>query len=184
MSLLPSHKSKFDKKLDELFGVKFDELDIGVINTLAGICPAKLLPILAASFDVDIDGLNEITARKLVKNAFSIHRLSGTAYAVRMAVASIDSGVLVIEGNLNQKHNASFSFDSVRRYGSNNHWAEYSIITTMPLSRQKAAQIADKAKSVAPVRCVLATIDARSGGLTYDKSIKYNNQFNYGVYNG
>ncbi|WP_257638065.1 hypothetical protein [Campylobacter concisus] len=39
MSLLPNHKSKFDKKFDELFGVRFEDLDIGVINTLASKAP-------------------------------------------------------------------------------------------------------------------------------------------------
>ncbi|WP_267873578.1 hypothetical protein [Campylobacter anatolicus] len=35
MSLLPNHKSKIDLSLDGLFGIRLDELDIGVINTLA-----------------------------------------------------------------------------------------------------------------------------------------------------
>ena len=59
MSLLPNHKSKFDKKFDLLFGVRFEDLDIGIINTLASKAPKNLLPVLATSFDVDIDGLNE-----------------------------------------------------------------------------------------------------------------------------
>lgn len=63
MSLLPNHKIKLDKLLDELFGFRFENLDIGVINTLADSCPVSLLPILATSFDVDIDGLNETNAR-------------------------------------------------------------------------------------------------------------------------
>lgn len=88
MSLLPNHKSKFDKKLDEFFGVKLDELDIGVINTLADTCPAKLLPILAASFDIDIDGLDEDVARELIKNAFEIHYYSGTFYSLNKALKS------------------------------------------------------------------------------------------------
>ena len=82
MSLLPNHKSKLDKLLDELFGLRFDGLDISVINTLAGSCPTSLLPILAASFDVDIGGLNEMNARWLIKNAFKIHFYSGSFYAV------------------------------------------------------------------------------------------------------
>ena len=59
MNLLPNHKSKFDKKFDELFGVRLDNLDLGAINVLADSCPAYLLPILAQSYDVDIDGLGE-----------------------------------------------------------------------------------------------------------------------------
>ncbi|WP_170000605.1 phage tail protein I [Campylobacter sp. RM9328] len=86
MSLLPNHKSKFDKKLDKFFGVKLDGLDISVINTLADTCPAQLLPILAANFDVDIDKLSESTARELIKNAFEIHYYSGTFYSLNKAL--------------------------------------------------------------------------------------------------
>ena len=73
MSLLPNHKSKFDKKFDELFGVRLDNLDLGAINILADSCPASLLPVLAQSYDVDIEGLGEAAARELIKNAFEIH---------------------------------------------------------------------------------------------------------------
>lgn len=88
MSLLPNHKSKFDKKFDELFGVRLDSLDISTINTLARSCPSRLLPILAASFDVDIEGLSEIAVRELIKNAFEIHYYSGTFYSLQKALSS------------------------------------------------------------------------------------------------
>ena len=89
MSLLPNHKSKFDKKFDLLFGVRFEDLGIGVINTLASKAPKKLLPVLAASFDVDIDGLNENEARELIKNAFEIHYYSGTFYSLNKALSAL-----------------------------------------------------------------------------------------------
>lgn len=97
MSLLPNHKSKFDKKFDELFGICLDELDISVINTLSSSCPASLLPILAASFDVDIDGLSEANARELIKNAFEIHYYSGTFYSLQKTLSSFFSTAKVHE---------------------------------------------------------------------------------------
>ena len=97
MSLLPNHKSKFDKKIDLLFGVRFEDLDIGVINTLASSAPKSLLPILAASFDVDIDGLNENEARELIKNAFEIHYYSGTFYSLNKALSALYADAKVKE---------------------------------------------------------------------------------------
>lgn len=88
MSLLPNHKSKFDKKFDEFFGIRLDSLDISVIDTLSSSCPRQLLPILAASFDVYIDGLSEIAVRELIKNAFEIHYYSGTFYSLNKALKS------------------------------------------------------------------------------------------------
>ena len=97
MSLLPNHKSKFDKKFDLLFGVRFEDLDIGVINTLASKAPKNLLPVLSASFDVDIDGLNENEARELIKNAFEIHYYSGTFYSLNKALSALYADAKVKE---------------------------------------------------------------------------------------
>lgn len=84
--LLPGHKSEFDKKFDEFFGIKFDGLDLSVIDTLADSCPKKLLPVLAASFDVNISALSETSAREMIKDAFRLHYYSGTLYALKKAL--------------------------------------------------------------------------------------------------
>lgn len=97
MSLLPNHKSKFDKKIDEFIGLRFEGLDLGAIDTLASSCPESLLPILAASFDVDIDGLSQSEARELIKNAFEIHYYSGTFYSLNKALNALYSDVRVRE---------------------------------------------------------------------------------------
>ncbi len=182
MSLLPNHKSKFDKSLDELFGVRFEGLNLGVINILADSANKKLLGILAKSFDVDINGLGENETRAMIKDAFLIHRLSGTAYAVKKAVRVIDPDAIIIEGNLSQKYNASLRYDGTRYYGSNNHWAEYSILTSVRTDSTKAAYIKKVANQIAPVRCVLVAIEARGEPVRYDGSIRYDKNFNHGVY--
>ena len=97
MTMLPGHKSKFDKKFDEFFDVRLNELDLGSINILATSCPTPLLPILADSFDVDIDGLGEDSARKLIKNAFEIHYYSGTFYSLNKALRSFYTDIRILE---------------------------------------------------------------------------------------
>ena len=97
MTMLPGHKSKFDKKFDEFFDVRLNELDLGSINILATSCPTPLLPILADSFDVDIDGLGEDSARKLIKNAFEIHYYSGTLYSLNKALRSFYADIRILE---------------------------------------------------------------------------------------
>ena len=182
MSLLPNHKSKFDKKLDELFGVRLDTLDLGAINILVNSCPASLLPILAQSYDVDIDGLSESAIRELIKNAFEIHFYSGTFYAMKKAVSAYDKDALIIEGNLSQKYNGAFKFDKSRFYGSNSHWAEYSIITCGLTDRAKAQKLKEAAIAAAPARCVLVAVEARTTALRYDGKATYDKTYNYGVY--
>ena len=182
MNLLPNHKSKFDKKFDELFGVRLDNLDLGAINVLADSCPASLLPILAQSYDVDIEGLGETAARELIRNAFEIHFYSGTFYAVKKAVSAYDKDALIIEGNLSQRYNGSFKFGGSRFYGSNSHWAEYSIITSGLTDRAKAQKLKEAAISAAPARCVLIAVEARASALRYDGKANYDITYNYGVY--
>lgn len=95
--ILPSHKSEFDKKFDELFGVRFKDLNLNLINTLALKCPTSLLPILANSFDINTQGLNEGEARELIHDAFIIHYYSGTFYSLSKALKSFYSQSSVIE---------------------------------------------------------------------------------------
>ena len=181
MSILPTGKPKFDKKLDDLFGVRLDGLDIGTINILAHTAPASILPHLAASFDVDIEGLSEYKARELICRAFEIKRLKGTLYSVRTAVQAVDSGAAIIEGNLSQKYDSSLKYDGARRYGSNNHWAEFSIIASLPLNKERANAIKKRALDAAPARCVLVSVDSR-GELLYNGNATYNAEFSYGTY--
>ena len=97
MSLLPSHKSKFDKKLDEFFKAELEGLDISLINTMALSCHPNLVPLLAKSFDIDISGLSTKSARSLMQNAFSIHYYLGTVYGLKKALKSLDMDIAVTE---------------------------------------------------------------------------------------
>lgn len=182
MSLLPSHKSKFDKKLDKFFGIELDSLDISIINTLAMSCPVSLLPVLAKSFDVDINGLDEKSARKLIHNALEIHKLAGTFWAIKKRVESIDSNALIIEGNLSQVRDGSFKRDSSRRHGSNSHWAEYSIILSKPLTIKETQSLRGVCDSVAPVRCILKNIDFRSKTFLHNNEHRRNATITRGGY--
>ena len=182
MSILPKHKSKFDKKFDELFGMELGRLDTGVINTLAASCPASLLPILAASLDVDIDGLDENAARGRVKSAFEIHYYSGTAWAVRKAVQAIDPYATVVEGNLSLRRDGSVVRNGARLYGANNHWAEYSIITSRQTNIQTAARLRQAATAAAPARCTLKVIESRLSAPLHDGKIFRDGNFSHGTY--
>lgn len=97
MSLLPSHKSKFDKKFDEFFKTELEGLDISLINTMALSCHPNLVPILAKSFDIDISGLPTKNARSLIQNAFSIHYYLGTVYGLKKALKAQDMDLKITE---------------------------------------------------------------------------------------
>jgi len=83
-SLLPNHKSSFDKKLDLFFENRLNNHNLNLINTLPLYCHKKLLVILANSFDINIDGLDEKEARELIH--FNLHLYKGTAYSLNRAL--------------------------------------------------------------------------------------------------
>lgn len=97
MSILPSHKSEFDKKLDDFFGLELDKFDLSVISNMPYICHKSLLPYLAVSFDVSIDNLDEKDARELIANAFEIHYYSGTPYSLQKALKAFFSDSEIFE---------------------------------------------------------------------------------------
>lgn len=95
MTILPAHKEEIYKKLDELFGARLDEFDISLIATNPDLIPAKLLPHLAASFDIETNGANEQSIRKLIKNAFIIKK--GTVESIKVALKSFFAGASIEE---------------------------------------------------------------------------------------
>lgn len=95
MTILPAHKEEIYKKLDELFGARLDEFDVSLIATNPDLIPAKLLPHLAASFDIETNVANEQTIRKLIKNAFIIKK--GTVESIKVALKSFFAGASIEE---------------------------------------------------------------------------------------
>ncbi|MDR1975586.1 MAG: phage tail protein I [Campylobacteraceae bacterium] len=88
-TLLPAHKSAIEKALDILAKEEFESIDLSAISILPATCPAKILPHLAESFDVDIAGLNEAETRELLQDAFLLHYYAGTPYSINRALAII-----------------------------------------------------------------------------------------------
>lgn len=95
MTLLPAHKEEIYKKLDELFGARLDEFNVSLIATSPDLILAKLLPHLAASFDIETNGANEQSVRKLIKNAFIIKK--GTVESIKVALKSFFAGASIEE---------------------------------------------------------------------------------------
>lgn len=95
LSLLPVHKKEIEKALDVLSKNRFEGLAMERLTNLVKSCPKELLPILAMSFDVDIEGFSEKESRKLIESAFELHFYSGTHYAVEKALLSVFSSAKI-----------------------------------------------------------------------------------------
>lgn len=86
-SVLPSNESQILKFLECVASDTLENCDLDSIDTLAESAHIELLPYLAFMFDVDIVGLSESEARRLILNAIEIHRYAGTLYAVKKALS-------------------------------------------------------------------------------------------------
>lgn len=96
-SLLPNHKSDFDKKLDLLFAKRIKDLDTSLVDVLPKSCSKELLNVLAISFDMDISFLDEKEARKLLSEAIKTHYFLGTTYILEDNLKKIFAGCKVVE---------------------------------------------------------------------------------------
>ncbi|MBZ7981951.1 phage tail protein [Campylobacter sp. RM12640] len=89
-SLLPSHKSQDEKRLEKIGAECLAKLDLNIIDNNPRTCDARLLKHLAYQYDVDINNLSESEARNLLSKAFLIHRYSGTYYGLKNALSNYD----------------------------------------------------------------------------------------------
>ncbi|WCN11286.1 phage tail protein I [Marinomonas mediterranea] len=109
-SLLPSNSSELEQCLDQLAAQRLS-FDLSLADTNPLTCVAESLPILAASWKVDVRGLNERESRELIANAWEIHRYKGTAHAVKKALSSVFSKVQI------QEFKTPYVFDAVVTLG-------------------------------------------------------------------
>lgn len=137
---------------------------------------------LAYMFDIEPKSRDLEETKTLLVEPLKTYFDEGTSAAVRKAVKAIDGDALVVEGNLSQRYDGAIKYDKSRFYGSNSHWAEYSIITSKQTDTVTAQKIREAAQNAAPVRCVLVAIESRAAPPLYDDKIKYDGKFNYGVY--
>jgi phage tail P2-like protein len=96
-TLLPSHRPEIEKAIDVVAGERFEALPITDIDTNPETCHESILWVLAASFNVDISGLDIAQARRLVASGFVISRHRGTVYAVKKAIAAFHTEGELIE---------------------------------------------------------------------------------------
>jgi len=96
VNLLPSNQDTHNQEL-ALFLAAQSRQDYSDLTVDPRTCAVTLLPHLAISEGVDISGLDESQSRKLIANAYEIHRYKGTAYAVERSLEPLYDDIAVIE---------------------------------------------------------------------------------------
>lgn len=95
-SLLPPNESKFQRQMEQVGQKVLDGLDVSKITLNPLTCESFMLPHLAVTLDVSIEGLEEDEARIYLQNAREIKKYGGSVFAVKKAIDSIfDEGKLI-----------------------------------------------------------------------------------------
>lgn len=132
----------------------------------ADTCPEDLLPWLAWAVSVDDWSASWSVAdkREVIRRSLAIHRIKGT-------VSSVDSAVRA----------AGYRGFTIVERAAGDHWAEYRIYLTQPISILMAAKLRAILRSIAPVRCSLKELNFTEAAHLHDRTINYDGTFSYGV---
>lgn len=183
-SLLPHNATEEERALEavlrEAFTLPVPLREVWNPDT----CPAALLPWLASAFSVDDwdPDWSDDAKRSAIRQAFSVHQIKGTVSSVKQAVAAAGYGDAVIVERYGWNfHDAVHTHDGSVNHDPPDHWAEYRVYLSRPITVEQAAQVREILKNTAPARCHLKGLFYEQALNLYDARITHDGQFTHGV---
>lgn len=150
----------------------------------ADTCPTHLLGWLAWALSVgDWDpGWSEGVKREVIRQSVRVHQRKGTKAAVVGALLAAGYGdATVVENYAPGLYDGALLHDGAVMYATADHWAEYRIVLTRPISNEQAALVRSILADIAPLRSHLKALDFTLVANLHDNAIAYNGAFNYGA---
>jgi phage tail P2-like protein len=147
-------------------------------------CPAALLPWLAWALSVDEwDGTwPEERQRAVIAASVAVHRRKGTRGAVVAALAAAGHGTAtLIERFGYDFYNGVHLHNGAIDHAPADHWAEYRVTLTRPITNAQADRVRSILASVAPLRSRLKLLDYTAVANLYDGSIRHDGTYNHGA---
>lgn len=147
-------------------------------------CPAALLPWLAWALSVDDwDGTwPEERQRAVIAASAGVHRRKGTRGAVVAALAAAGYGAAtLIERFGRDPYNGTSQHNGTIDHAPSDHWAEYRVTLTRPISNAQADRVRGILASVAPLRSRLKLLTYEAVANLYDAGIRHDGTFNHGA---
>jgi P2-related tail formation protein len=147
-------------------------------------CPVLLLSWLAWAFSVEIwdTTWSEDAKRQVLRDSVRLHRVKGTLGPVKRALANAGYGEAeIIERFGRDFHDGTALHDGTTVYVEPDHWAEYRIRLTRPITVGQAAQVRAILKSIAPARCHLKALDYTEALNTYNARVTHDGLHTHGV---
>lgn len=182
-SILPDNATSLEKLLERAMS---PEIDLATLSDLLSPdrCPIDLLGWLAWALSVDEwdDSWPESQKRQVCRDSLWVHQHKGTIGAVKRALAAAGyQGAQVVERYNWKTYDGSSNHDGSINHEPPDHWAEYRVILTRPITIEQAAQVRRILENVAPARCELVALDFTQAQNLYDAQINHDGQFTHGV---
>lgn len=182
-TVLPSHSTGIEIALEGAAIDLFSGIDLESTwdpSTLR----ADLLPWLAWSLSVDEwDGeWADDRKRQVVADSLSIHRQKGTIGSIQKAIKSFGfNDASIIEGFQSFKYDAALTYDATETHGQQEHWAQYRVFLSRPITIEQSTLLKRILASVAPARSELLELSFVEAANLYDSKIAHDGAFTYGA---
>lgn len=173
-SILPPNATRLERALEQASAVA-----VSFAVPIADLwdpdrCPAALLPWLAWALSVDVwdPRWAEEDRRNVIRTSVAVHRRKGTVGSVRRQLRAAGYGdAVILERFGNQTYDRSIARDGTTRRIRGDHWAEYRVILSRPVSIEQADQIRAILSLVTPARCHLKLLDFRAARHLYNRKL-------------
>lgn len=147
-------------------------------------CPEAFLPWLAWALSVDDWDASWSVERKreVIAASVDIHRHKGTVWAMRRALQVAGLGDAELIENYGFKfHDGALLHDGSQTHGAPDHWAEYRVVLTRPLTIAQADRARAILEAAAPARCHLKAMDFTEAAAIHNAAIRYDGEYSHGV---
>ncbi len=147
-------------------------------------CPAALLPWLAWALSVDDwdPEWSEEVKRNVIAVSVEVHRRKGTVWAMRRALDAAGLGDAKIQESWSaNRFDGAFLRDGSRQRQRSDHWAEYRVTLTSPMSIPQSQRARAILTAAAPVRCHLKAMSFEQAALLYNGAITRDGRYTRGV---
>ncbi len=183
-TVLPPNAQPIELDLEQLSARHSDFADPITRLWNPETCPANVLPWLAWAFSVDDWDANwpEETKRKAIAASVEIHQRKGTVRSVKDALAAAGFGdAQVVERFGWNFHNGTHLRDGSIRREPADHWAEYRVVLSRPITIEQAAQVRAILLNIAPARCHLKALEFTQALNLHNNTIVRDGSFTRGV---
>ena len=195
MSLLPLNQSLKNQKFAELLDVQ-SRCDYSSLDKNPITCKASLLPHLAMSKNISIDGMLEREAREYIANADKIYNIKGTPQSILNALSTIGLHTAENPARVVEYRDVASDYTTVRKYDGTRKfdgtwkylgttvelsftlekWYQFGVIISVPVTRKRLEVARRLIMENKPARCELKAL-VTSERRTYDGTWKFNGEY-------